>query len=416
MVPAAAAGRVTFDTGLVSEAQRQECATNPTAPLQQALREVVVGGGVEHISLAPNVVVAGGAGGGGGGTLSGYVARVSGAAPASSNVVRALATNAGRGVSWFAVTQAVLPSKEAELARFAALSEELSAGAAALHVTHAESRENFDDATQYIVVRGAPAAAALDATAFATLHALATSAEYARARADARTARTAAATEFAQRLGLASTAAPLRELGSLETHAAAPLRGSAGNTTTYMVYNNVYDASEARAGAPVFHGSLAGYTLYAGARHNDDNGQPSLAWSNETEARAFSMVPADSGLAATNSARARAIHAAASATLAKHAERRLAWSGGAYNPPATAAYYDRDAEWLRAATALGAGPAAGSVSATPLVVVCAHLPPFDTSRFALPALLHVAATMGERTLPVHLDNPVLGGGARARTE
>ncbi len=96
-----------------------------------------------------------------------------------------------------------------------------------------------------------------------------------------------------------------------------------------------------------------------------------------------------------------------SPTLAKHAERRLAWSGGAYNPPATAAYYDRDPEWVRATTALGAGPATGTVSATPLVVVCAHLPPFDTSRFALPALLHVATLMGERTLPVHLDNPVL---------
>jgi len=409
---AAAPQHIEIDRSLVSQGA-------VTHAMVSAITQLVGSAGVHALHLAPNAAALEPEHGGQP-ELSGYVARAAGNTAADSPLVRALAEHAGDGVSWFELPAAAVAEHDdkAELQR---LAQGVSAAAAAaadaggVSVAHVVSREHFDT-HHYIVARGGAAAGAAAAPALRnaavaghlTLSDVARSAELARAREAGVTARATAARDFAQSVVLGADDARLKPLGSQHNYgvARATLGGAGNGDDEYHVYNNAVDPSACAAGVMVYAGALAGYTWYVGVARADGEGRPTRGWAKTTAVRRGSLFAADTGRAHPASGRACALHPGTDATMATHAQRRLAWSGGAYNPAATHVYHAHgDLEWARTARELGAEPGGGAVSSVPLQLVCARLPCFDTARFPLDRQLRVAAAVpSARALPVRLDN------------
>lgn len=357
------------------------------------------------------------------GALRGYVAAVSGMAPATASEegeTGVLTSAIGTGTTWLRVKTADGRRIEDDALEkaFKPVDEYTTPGMRVAVVTGLE----YPALVHYVVVTGNDVAAATALVEAASKSKASVEDVVAGALAPAldsvmkksHDARVRTANEFMAAHGLAAdeSVAVSNAPTNFFVHSAAlsvPAESSQrGAHNVYLAYSAVADPSTAHSGLMLYRGPIAGAARFMGPA-TTSKGLPSSAWSNaklapnSPEYRPFSMMPADTGLYTPGTkGRIADRHKGSSPVFANLHTRRVKQSGAiqSYNPLANEIYHSPHDEWFTSSLARLGTPLGERLSCELFEAVTTQLPALDTTRMALGELVELATKASEKEFRV----------------
>jgi hypothetical protein len=138
-----------------------------------------------------------------------------------------------------------------------------------------------------------------------------------------------------------------------------------------------------------------------GKKKSSGNGDTIHGFTNTTQERPFSLMPATTGLLVDDEVRRAAPHRRQDKESLEHAERTVRWSGATrrHNPVADEVYAGNDAKWEEIEIVAGA-TRRNDVTLCEMDIVVTELPQFEVREMDLEALVRVVEVSGETELPV----------------